>query len=152
MAPFERTLAAGWGDMDFNAHMANTAYLDKAADVRMMFLASTGLTMDELHRLHVGPVVMRDEVDYFREVRMMEALRVTYRCAGLAEDRSRFRVCNEFWREDGTLAARVTSTGGWFDLSKRKLVVPPPPIRSAIESLERTPDFEVLPSSIREAR
>jgi len=27
---YEKTLIAGWGDMDFNAHMRNTAYLDKA--------------------------------------------------------------------------------------------------------------------------
>ncbi|WP_229422843.1 thioesterase family protein [Telluria aromaticivorans] len=32
----EQTLIAGWGNMDFNAHMRNTAYLDKSADVRMM--------------------------------------------------------------------------------------------------------------------
>lgn len=26
---YEQTLHAGWGDMDFNAHMRNTAFLDK---------------------------------------------------------------------------------------------------------------------------
>ena len=35
---YEKTLIAGWGDMDFNSHMRNTAYLDKSADVRMMYL------------------------------------------------------------------------------------------------------------------
>jgi acyl-CoA thioester hydrolase len=28
---YEKKLLAGWGDMDFNAHMRNTAYLDKSA-------------------------------------------------------------------------------------------------------------------------
>jgi acyl-CoA thioester hydrolase len=28
---YVKTLFAGWGDMDFNAHMRNTAYLDKSA-------------------------------------------------------------------------------------------------------------------------
>jgi len=32
---FERQMLSGWGDMDFNSHMRNTAYLDKSADVRM---------------------------------------------------------------------------------------------------------------------
>jgi acyl-CoA thioester hydrolase len=40
---YERTLFASWGDMDFNGHMRNTAYLDKAADVRLMFFAAHGL-------------------------------------------------------------------------------------------------------------
>ena len=34
MPPFQKILTAGWRDMDYNSHMANTAYLDRAADVR----------------------------------------------------------------------------------------------------------------------
>jgi acyl-CoA thioester hydrolase len=36
---YKKTLYAGWADMDFNSHMKNTAYLDKTADVRQMFLS-----------------------------------------------------------------------------------------------------------------
>jgi acyl-CoA thioester hydrolase len=36
-------MIAGWGDMDFNAHMKNTAFLDKSADVRMMFFSERDL-------------------------------------------------------------------------------------------------------------
>lgn len=42
---YERTLMAGWGDMDFNSHMRNTAYLDKSADLRMMYFADRGFPM-----------------------------------------------------------------------------------------------------------
>jgi acyl-CoA thioester hydrolase len=38
----EVTLMAGWADMDPNAHMRNTAYLDKAVDARMLFFAKMG--------------------------------------------------------------------------------------------------------------
>jgi acyl-CoA thioester hydrolase len=57
---FERMLVAGWGDMDYNAHMRNTAYLDKSADVRMMYFAERGFPMAEFARLQLGPVVMKD--------------------------------------------------------------------------------------------
>lgn len=146
---FERAFVAGWGDMDFNSHMRNTAYLDKAADVRMMFLAAQGIPVDELLRLRIGPVVMKDEMAYFREVRLMESLRVTYLCAGLSDDTSRFRVRNEFWRSDGQLAASLTSTGGWMNLESRKIVIPPEPMQVAVRALVRTDDFAVLPSSIK---
>ena len=146
---FERTLMAGWGDMDFNSHMRNTAFLDKSADVRMMFFAENGFGADEMHRLRVGPVIMKDEVEYFREVHLMDSVRVTLLRAGLAGDGSRFRVRNEFWRMDGTLAARVTSTGGWLDLNARKLVKPPEALRLALLTLEQTPDLQSLPSSIK---
>ena len=40
-----KSFIAGWGDMDANAHMRNTAFLDRAADVRMMFFADHGFGM-----------------------------------------------------------------------------------------------------------
>lgn len=146
---FEKTLFAGWGDMDFNSHMGNTAFLDKSGDVRMMFFAENGFPMEEFVRRKLGPVIMKDELEYFKEIRLLEPMRVTLARAGLAEDGSRFLIRNEFWRKDGQLAARVTSAGGWLDLSARKLVVPPEALRAALGSLPQTDDFQVLSSSIK---
>ncbi|HLQ64287.1 MAG TPA: thioesterase family protein [bacterium] len=122
---FAKVLVAGWGDMDFNSHMRNTAYLDKSADVRMMYFSENGFPMTEFVRRRLGPVVMKEELEYFKEVGLLEQLRVTLSNAGLSEDGSRFRVRNEFFRSDETLAAKVTSLGGWLDLSTRKFVAPP---------------------------
>jgi len=36
---YSKEFIAGWGTMDFNSHMANTAYLNLAADVRLAFFA-----------------------------------------------------------------------------------------------------------------
>lgn len=146
---YAKVLVAGWGDMDFNAHMRNTAYLDKSADVRMMYFSENGFPMSEFVRRRLGPVVMKEGLEYFKEVGLLEQLRVTLSNAGLSEDGSRFRVRNEFFRLDETLAAKVTSEGGWLDLSTRKLVAPPEALLRALQSLARTEDFEVLPSRIR---
>jgi acyl-CoA thioester hydrolase len=146
---FERRLVAGWGDMDFNAHMGNTAYLDKAVDVRMMFFAEHGFPVTEFARLRVGPVVMKDEVEYYRETQLLDELRVTLAIAGLADDGSRFRLRNEFFRADGKPVAKLTSTGGWLDLAARKLVPAPPAMLATLELLTRTDDFEAMPSSVR---
>jgi acyl-CoA thioester hydrolase len=146
---FERRVIAGWGDMDFNAHMRNTAYLDKAVDVRMMFFADCGFPMKEFARLKVGPVVMKDEVEYYREVNLLDELRITLALAGIADDGSRFRLRNEFFRADGKPVARLSTVGGWLDLAARKLIVPPSPIRAALDQLARTDDFEAMPSSLK---
>ena len=137
-------MLATWGDMDFNAHMRNTAFLDKSADLRLMFFAEHGLPIDEFLRLGIGPVVRTDEIEYFREIRLLEEVRVTIAAAGLSDDGARFIIRNEFWRGDGDLAARVTSAGGWLDHKTRKLVVPPASLRSALQQLVRTDDFTVL--------
>jgi acyl-CoA thioester hydrolase len=146
---FEKTLFAGWGDMDFNSHMRNTAFLDKSADVRMMFFAENGFPMEEFVHRKLGPVIRKDEIEYFKEIRLLEPLRATMAMAGLSEDGSRFLLRNEFWRKDGTLSARVTSAGGWLDLSIRKLVLPPETLLAALRSITQTEDFKTLPSSIQ---
>jgi acyl-CoA thioester hydrolase len=135
--------------MDFNSHMKNTAFLEKSADVRMMFFAENGFPMREFSRLRLGPVIMRDEVEYRKEVSLLQEITVTLAIAGHSEDGSRFLLRNEIFHLDGTLCARVTSAGGWLDLTTRKLVVPPEPLHNAMESLPQTSDFEVLSSSVR---
>ena len=147
--PFRTTFHARWGDMDFNGHMKNTAYLDAGADVRMMYFAEHGFSMREFEKRRIGPVISRDDLEYFRELRLLEPVRVTLVIAGASEDGSRFRMRNEFFRLDGERVARVTSTGGWLDLDKRRLTVPPPDLKLLLEQLERADDFEVLRSSIR---
>lgn len=146
---YEKTLYAGWGDMDFNSHMRNTAFLDKSADLRMMFFADHGFPMAEFLRLRIGPVILRDEIDYFKEIALLQEIRVTISLAGLSEDGSRFKIRNNFFRPDGKLCASVTSTGGWLDQSLRKLVAPPEVLLRALQTLSRENGFEDLPSSVR---
>jgi acyl-CoA thioester hydrolase len=146
---YQKTLYAGWGDMDFNSHMRNTAFLDKSADVRMMFFAENGFPMDEFVRAGLGPVIMKDEIEYQKEVGLLQELTVTLAVAGLSEDGSRWRMRNDFLRADGKLAARVTSAGGWLDLEARRLAAPPAALLQALQSLPRTDDFTPLPTSVR---
>ncbi|HEY2291685.1 MAG TPA: thioesterase family protein [Thermoanaerobaculia bacterium] len=142
--PFSRTFHVRWGDMDFNAHMRNTAYLDTAVDVRLMYFAENGFPSSEFERLRLGPVVRRDELEYYREFHLLDPVTVTLELAGISPDGSRFRLRNDFFRQDGTLAARLTSTGGWLDLAQRRLVVPPEAITDLLKALPRTADFEEM--------
>ncbi len=145
---YQKTLIAGWGDMDFNAHMRNTAYLDKSADVRMMYFAERGFPMSEFRRMKLGPVVKKDELEYFREANLLEDLVVTMSLAGLSEDGSRMKLRNDFLVA-GKLGARVSSLAGWLDLEQRKLVCPPEPLLAALRDLAHSEDFVVLPNSSR---
>jgi acyl-CoA thioester hydrolase len=147
--PFQRKLRVRWADIDFLAHMKNTAYLDAAVDIRFLYFESCGLAAADFAGLGIGPVVQRDNAEYFRELRFLEEYTVTHRLAGSSEDFSRFMLRNEFFRPDGKLAARLTSTGGWLSLKARKLVAPPPPVRASLAGLARTEDWTALPSSLR---
>jgi acyl-CoA thioester hydrolase len=146
---FERTLHVSWNHLDANGHMANTAYLDMAVDVRFLYFTSCGFSPAQFLASAIGPVVRRDEVDYFRELRMLQPVRVSLLIAGLSDDASRFRLVNEFRREDGELCARLTTQGGWLDIRARKLVVPPEKLTEAMRGLERTEGYQQLDSSIK---
>jgi acyl-CoA thioester hydrolase len=135
--------------MDANAHMANVAYLNKCVDSRMSFFTHSGFPATEFARRKIGPVVRRDEIDYFREVGLLEPITVTLALGGCAPDGSRFRLVNEVLRADGKVAARVRTEGGWLDLATRKLTAPPPEILTALQRLARSDDFEELQSSLR---
>jgi acyl-CoA thioester hydrolase len=139
--PFAKSFFAGWGDMDFNGHMRNTAFLDRSADVRMMYFAEHGFPMREFYRLRIGPVVLKDVVEYRKEVGLLEPFEVRLAIAGLSADGGRFVLRNEFCRPDGTNCATVNSTGGWLDLASRKLAAPPPALRQALLALPPTVDF-----------
>ena len=145
---FEKILYAGWGDMDFNSHMRNTAFLDKSGDVRMMFFAENGFPMSELMRMRIGPVIMKDEVEYYKEITLLGAMKIVLSMAGLSEDGSRFLIRNEFYREDGKLAAKVTSLGGWLNLDERKLVSAPASMLVALQKLAKSADYQTLKSSV----
>jgi len=147
--PFSITTVAGWGDMDANAHMANVAYLNKCVDARFSFFVHCGFPATEFARRKIGPVVRRDEIEYFREVSLLEPITVTLALGGCAPDGSRFRLVNEVRRADGKVAARVRSEGGWLDLAARKLIAPPAELMAALQNLPRSEDFEELPSSLR---
>lgn len=145
---YTQTLYASWADMDFNSHMRNTAYLDKAADIRMMFFSENGFPVNEFLRQGFGPAVMKDEIEYFREFHLLDEVEGNFFLAGSSDDGSRVRIVNEFYRK-GSLAARVTSVSGWLDLQQRKLICPPPLLLAAIQKLERADDFETLSGSVR---
>jgi acyl-CoA thioester hydrolase len=146
---FERTFMVAWEHLDTIGHMANTAYLDLAVNARFLYFQSQGFPPSEFARAGIGPVVRRDEVDYYRELRMLQPVRVSLLIGGLSDDGSRFRLVNEYRREDGELCARLTSQGGWLDLAARKLVAPPEKLAQALQALERSEGFETLGSSVK---
>jgi acyl-CoA thioester hydrolase len=141
---YAKEFLAGWGTMDFNGHMANTAYLDLAADVRMSFFAEHGFPPSEFRRRALGPVVRKDELEYFREVGLHDQVTVTYAVLGMSADGARFVLENEIWSAAGKRAAVVRSTGGWLDLRARKLVAPPAELLATLMKVPRSPDFTEL--------
>jgi acyl-CoA thioester hydrolase len=143
---YAKEFLAGWGTIDANGHMGNTSYLDMAADVRMAFFAEHGFSPAEFRKLGLGPVVQKEEIEYFREIGLHETVTVTYAVLAMSADGARFTIENEIWRANGERAGVVRSTGGWLDLRARKLVAPPPALLAVFNEVPRAPEFVELAS------
>lgn len=143
--PFQCEFRVGWAHVDFNQHMGNSAYLDLATDTRLMFFESRGVPLSELLRRQIGPVVLRDELEYSSELRLMELVTVTLELEGLSADGGQMKLRNEFLRADGKRAARLITHGLWMSLETRRPIIPPESLIAALRSLSRTPAYAELP-------
>jgi acyl-CoA thioester hydrolase len=143
---YNKIFIVRWADCDVNGHMRNTSYSEYAIDTRMSYLADHGFPYARFEELGLGPVILREEIDYLRELRLGETVEVDFTQAGLAPDGSRFRLAHEFWRPGGKKVARIVLTGGWLDLRARRLVPPPDALLRAISSVPRAEGFEELPA------
>jgi len=143
---FEQRFRVGWSDLDGNAHMGNSSYLDYASNTRMLFFNQNGFTMSRFASEKFGPVVVRDELVYRKELRLMEEFTVDLESAGLSRDGVRFRVRNTFRNSANDISAIVTSDGVWFDLELRKPRTAPQDLDNLMQALQRTNDFAEIPS------
>lgn len=141
---FSKRFAVRWADLDANRHLRNTAYLDYATHVRFAFLAENGFPPSRFGELHFGPVILREEMTFLREVGPNEELTVDYRLAALSEDGRKFKLRHRIFRRDGAEVARIDTDGGWMDLTSRKLRRPPAELAAALAGLARTADFETF--------
>jgi len=124
--------------------MRHTAYNDYAAECRIRFFNENGITTQLFDKTHIGPVLFKEETSFYREIRLGEALDVTLQlkaCSSLGE---RFKMHHQLYKTDGVLAAEIHIFAAWLDLNTRKLIVPPPVVITAFNTLERTPDFEEI--------
>ncbi len=144
MKPYSREMVATWVDMDMKAHMRNTAYLDKAGDLRLFFFEEHGYSAAEFAREGFGPVILREEIDYQREIGLMERYNLSLELIGLSPGGERFSIRNLFTKLDGRSAGRVLSSGGWLDFRTRKFRGPPDGLRRAIDAMPRSSDFRFL--------
>lgn len=138
-----------WADLDGNRHVRNTAFSEYASHARFRLLAAHGFTVERLEALRFGPVMMREEIRYRREVLFGDTVRVNVMCAGLSADGSHWRVRQEVQRSDRKEAAILLIQGGWIDLDSRKAVAPPHALAAALQGLPQAADFEELPSLLR---
>jgi acyl-CoA thioester hydrolase len=126
-----------WADIDANFHVLHSKYYDYCANARMKALQQEGITMQVIQQCGIGPVLLREECVFKRELKFGDETEIRLMLLKATEDFSRWSFINEIWKNNNTLAAVVTVDGAWMDVAKRKLTAPPELFQNIFRNLPK---------------
>jgi acyl-CoA thioester hydrolase len=121
-------------------------YYDYAALARIDILNAHGLTLHKLEELAIGPVLLREEAVFRREIRFEDSIRISTEVLKATRDYTRWTIRHVIEKADGTQAAFITIDGAWIDLNKRKFAVPDEFVRSIFDHLPKSDEFVFIES------
>ena len=140
-ADYAKSFPIRWADLDPNAHMRHSAYADYGAQARVGFLSEHGFTLGQFQKLRLGPILFREDLRYFREIRPNETIRVTCEAVGISPNLKHWRIRHRIYRQDGELACTIDCQGAWFDLVNRKVVPAPAELAETMGRMPRAEDY-----------
>lgn len=134
-----------WSQIDGNMHMRHSAYADVTAQARMVLLENIGLDAKTLQKLKIGPILMREDLKYMREVGLNERISVISYLTKANGDASKYSFRHEIIRSDQKKAAVVDVEGRWINTELRKLTKLPDVFIEKVLKFKRSEDFEIIP-------
>lgn len=136
-------LSVRWADLDSNGHVRHSVYYDFGAQARIVALEAVGLGLRWMTTRQIGPVLLREQAIFRRELHMGDELTIDTQLAGLSADSRKWRLVHHIHRGD-ELCASLDLDGAWLDLKARRIIIPPEELRNAFEQLPRSEAFVVL--------
>lgn len=142
MELYEKPVDIRWADLDPNFHLRHSVYYDYGAWCRVCFLNENGLTGAYMAEKALGPILLKEECVFRREVRMGEQIRINLELVSARSDYSRWKIRHNILKADNVLAAIITVDGAWIDTNRRKLAIPDENVLAVFDQMPRSPDFE----------
>lgn len=124
MQPVQFTVR--WDEVDLNGHLRHTGYGAMCAEARVREFANAGMGIDRESLAAAAPVILREELNYWREVMLGETVSVTTTLSPeTSADGKRWIIDHQVLKADGELACEVKVMGTWINLETRKTVPAP---------------------------
>ncbi len=104
-----------WSDLDPNFHLRHSVYYDWGAVCRLDFLNTFGLTSDVMIKLQFGPILLREECIFRREIRLVDNVTINLELLKSKRDYSRWTIHHTIMKNGDTVSAILTVDGpGWI--------------------------------------
>lgn len=134
-----------WANLDPNQHVRHTTYSDYATHARICFFVENGFTIQDLNALGFGPVLLREQTIFWRELSANERVRISVELDRSTADYSYYTIVQHFYKANNKKAARVTIDGTWMDIKTRQLIPPPAEVISKILSkMDKTANYQLV--------
>lgn len=143
MNVYAKSVEIRWSDLDPNFHLRHSVYYDWGAFCRISFLADNGITPAVMAQQNIGPVLLREECVFKKEVRLGDVMEVNLRLDKCSADFSRWPMKHEIWKNGSILCAIITAEGAWLDTQHRKLAVPGNLFTAAMNAAAKTDNFRL---------
>ncbi len=137
-------LQARWADFDPNFHLRHSVYYDWAAQCRVHFLDQMGLTAAVMQRSGFGPILLREECVFRKEIRMGEKVTINLELLKAKKDFSRWTITHAINKTGGVFCARVTVDGAWIDTVARKFYLPKAEVVAVFQQMPMGESFSWL--------
>ena len=142
MSAYSRAVDIRWSDLDPNFHLRHSVYYDWGAFCRIEYFNEHELTPDVLYKLHMGPILFREECVFRREIRLGDAVSIDLKIMKARKDFSRWSIQHHITKHGGELAAVLSVDGAWMNVLQRKLATPPEAIWHVFEAMPKDEKFE----------
>ena len=144
MINYSKNFEVLWVDVDLNGHLQHTAYSRYATNVRVGFFKDyLGTDFMDLNQEDVGPIIIREFIEYKKEVRLSEIITIDLTIAGVTQSYSRWLIRHHIYVH-GEIACIINIEGSWLHLKRRKMVLPGDRIKNSFDKILKTEDFKVL--------
>jgi acyl-CoA thioester hydrolase len=121
--------------LDVFGHVNNAAYLKIFEDVRWDLIVSRGFDMSHIRTSKTGPVILECNIKFLKELKGRDLVTVTVELMDYQGKVGHLRqqMILEDQTSSATVACEAIFTFALFDLEKRKLLLPTPEWKHALE-------------------
>ena len=138
----KQPLQIRWADLDPNIHVRHSVYYDWGAFCRINYFHKQGITTDTLREMNIGPVLLREECVFRKEIKLGDSVDIDLFLAKATNDFTRWTIRHTIRKNEGVVAAVLTVDGTWIDMNQRKITVPPKELQQLFASMAQDAAFE----------
>ncbi len=109
--------------LDTFGHVNHAVYLQICEDTRWQICLENGITLEEIQRTQVGPIILEANIKYKKELKNREKVEIKTEFKKLRD--KIFQITHTIYKANGDISAELVLNAAIWDMKERKLISPP---------------------------